>query len=158
MKSPRTSPATLRYAFVASLLWVASLHAVAFDLFGFEAIAGLALVVGLLCAAGATLGYLAWEYQRATLGPQEKEDEEAPTQDVSLLMISHSSREKRSLKRRHSRHRITGHHPVTDRVATLHQPPHAGRRDELHEPASVSPMLEFPCRTAAIESDGKVHS
>ncbi|MEM1086001.1 MAG: hypothetical protein AAGI48_17965 [Verrucomicrobiota bacterium] len=155
MKSPDPSTKSFKttaFLAVVAVGWVAAIHAFAFGVFGITALAGVILVAGLAVMVGAILAYISWEFRQSkTLAKP------AMVQDVSLLMLSRSSSSGRLTNKRRTRTRLSGRHPVTDRIASFHLPPHADRRqrrstDEvriLREPVLELSSDRFPVTPSA---------
>jgi len=130
------------------------IHGVAFFFFGVSILAAWAIVAGLAATIVAIIACLAWEFRQSTFVPTvEPVEPTTSAQDVSLLMLSRSAHHPAPNRQRRTRTRLIGHHPVTDRIVSLHRPPHLDRRmrTPISQPEfSMIPLVELPRQTSKV--------
>ena len=134
----------MRFLAVASIAWLTVIHGIAFFAFGVTLMAACVISAGLAATLAGITTYIAWEFRQAK--PALAIQARPPVQDVSLLLLSRSAHSPRHLQHRRTRTRLCGHHPATDRIVSLHRPPHLDRRmrkQEIQPELTMEPLLNY---------------
>lgn len=151
MKSPERPRCTTAFLAITSLAWLAMIHGVAFFIFEVSLLAAWAVVAGHAATIGVMIAYLAWEFRQSK--PVPTVEPATPVQDINLLMLTRSAHSPMPSRQRRTRTRLTACHPLTDRIVSLHRPPHLDRRirKPMSEPElAMIPLAEFSRRNRRV--------